>query len=200
MDQQSHDERFSHPKYTIRQKVLTITGASFHVIDPNGNTVFFSRLKAFKLKEDIRLFTDQRMREELLRISARKMIDFAATYDVHDSVEDVLLGSLRRRGMKSMIRDEWVIFDEMSREIARIHEDSTVMALLRRGHDVLSAIFPQKYDVITPEDKTIATYRQNYNPIVHKLEVDFSRDEEMVLDPRLGLAAAILVCGIEGRQ
>lgn len=200
MDQQSHDERFSHAKYTIRRKVLTLTGASFHVIDPNGNTVFFSRLKAFKLKEDIRLYTDQRMQEELLRIHARKVIDFAATYDVYDSVEDVLLGSLRRRGMKSMIRDEWIIFDEMSREIARVHEDSQMMALLRRGHELMSAIFPQKYDVITPEGETVATFKQNYNPFVYKIEADFSGDESMVIDPRLGLAGAILICGIEGRQ
>jgi hypothetical protein len=200
MDQQSHDERFAHARFTIRRKVLTITGASFHVIDPGGNTVFFSRLKAFKLKEDIRLFTDERMQEELLRIRARKVIDFAATYDVYDSVEDVLLGSLRRRGVKSMIRDEWVIFDELSREIARVHEDSTMMALLRRGHELMSAVFPQTYNVITPEGKTIATFKQNYNPFVHKIDADFSPDERMALDPRLGLAGAILICGIEGRQ
>ena len=46
----------------------------------------------------------------------------------------------------------------------------------------------------------VATVRQNFNPFVLKLTVDFSLDRNGLLDRRLGLAAVILLCAVEGRQ
>ena len=45
--------------FYIRRKVLKIFGGSFHVYDARDNLVFFSSQKAFKLKEDIRVFSDE---------------------------------------------------------------------------------------------------------------------------------------------
>jgi hypothetical protein len=45
----------------------------------------------------------------------------------------------------------------------------------------------------------VVTFRQNFNPFVKKLAVRFT-DGEHVLDRRLGLAAAVLLLAIEGRQ
>ncbi len=44
--------------YTIRRKVLKIFGAAFHIYDPHGNLAGYCKQKAFKLKEDIRIYTD----------------------------------------------------------------------------------------------------------------------------------------------
>ncbi len=46
----------------------------------------------------------------------------------------------------------------------------------------------------------VATYRQRFNPFVQKIEIDFSADPDGRLDRRLGLAAAVLLCAVEGRQ
>ena len=79
--------------YTVRRKVLKIFGAAFHVYDAQGGLVGYCKQKAFKLKEDIRLFTDESCSTELLRLAARQMIDFGATYDVTTPQGDAI-GSL----------------------------------------------------------------------------------------------------------
>lgn len=69
-------------KYTIRRKVLKIFGAAFHIYDAQGQVIGYCKQAAFKLKEDLRIYTDESMQRELLRISARHIIDFGATYDI----------------------------------------------------------------------------------------------------------------------
>ncbi|HJR18698.1 MAG TPA: hypothetical protein VJ922_03175 [Actinomycetota bacterium] len=46
----------------------------------------------------------------------------------------------------------------------------------------------------------VANLRQNWNPFVVKVTVDFSPDTQKVLDKRFGIAVAILHSAIEGRQ
>ena len=88
--------------YSIRRKVLKIFGASFHVFDSSGRVVAFSSQKAFKLKEDIRVFTDESMSSELMAIRARQIVDFSAAYDIVDSSKSVKIGAARRKGWSSM--------------------------------------------------------------------------------------------------
>ena len=193
------DERYRHDAYTIRRKILTLIGASFHVYDPEGRLVFFCRQKGFKLKEDIRLFAEEAKVNEILTMKARQIIDFGATYDVFDPVANETVGSLRRKGIKSMFRDEWLFHDRDGRQIGVIREDSPVMAVLRRLHPWIAMVLPQKH-LGEMEERTVCTFRQHFNPFVMKISVDFSGDEEGMLDRRLGIAAGILLCAIEGTQ
>ncbi len=68
--------RFSHQSYLVRKKWLKLFGGSFYVFDPNGALILYSKQKAFKLKEDIRVFTDETMQTEALSIQARHVLDF----------------------------------------------------------------------------------------------------------------------------
>jgi uncharacterized protein YxjI len=188
---------FSHSEYMLRRKVFTLMGAKFHVYDPNGKLVLFSRMKAFKLKEDLRLYTGEDMQTELLSIRARSIIDFGAAYDVYDSSDGQKIGMLRRKGLKSMLKDEWIIADAADREIGLIQEDSTALALVRRFIDMAALLLPQKF-LVTIGGRQAATFKQNFNPFVQKLQLSF--DPAVELDRRLGLAAAILVLAIEGKQ
>ena len=72
-----------HDRYTVRRKVLRVVGAAFHVFDPNEQLVFYSQLKAFKAKEDIRLYTGEDMETELLQILARQVIDMKGRVSEH---------------------------------------------------------------------------------------------------------------------
>ena len=189
-------ERFIHPTYLIRKKVFKFLGGAFHVFDGDGNLVFYSRQKAFKLKEDIRLYTDENMNTEVLTIQARKVVDFSSAYDVVDPATGQKLGALRRKGWASMARDHWLVLDAEDREIAQIKEDSALLALVRR---FLTNLIPQRFDFIA-DGRKLAEVKQNFNPFVLKLTVDFTLDTEGLIDRRVGLAAAILLCAIEGRQ
>jgi len=187
---------FNHESYLVRKKILTLAGAKFHIYDPTGNLVFFSKMKAFKLKEDIRLFTDENMQTELLSIQARNILDIAATYDVMDPESGEKVGALRRKGLKSMLKDEWIFMDANDNEIGLIKEDSIFLALVRR---FLTNLIPQTYlgDI---SGQQVCKFKQNFNPFVTKIAIDFSSDKNTLLDRRLGIAAAVLLCAIEGKQ
>jgi hypothetical protein len=189
-------ERLSSPTYLVRRKVFTLAGGAFHFYDGEGRLVLYSKLKAFKLKEDIRLFTGEDMREELLAIHARKVLDISATYDVTDSRTGERVGAIQRKGMRSLLRDEWVLRNAVDQEIGLVREDSMGLALLRR---LLTNLVPQRFDMQVMGQK-VATVRQNFNPFVLKLTVDFTLDPTGLLDRRLGLAAVLLLCAVEGRQ
>jgi uncharacterized protein YxjI len=188
--------RFEHSRYLIRRQVLKLFGGAFRVYDPSGNLLLFADLKAFRLKEDIRVYADESQGAELLNIKARQILDFSAAYDVVDSTSGEKVGALKRRGLTSLVRDEWIFMDADDRETGVIQEDSTALALVRR---FLSNLIPQSFHAEI-DGRPVCTYQQHFNPFVLKLEVDFSPDSDTMLDRRLGLAAGLLLCAIEGRQ
>jgi hypothetical protein len=189
-------DSYGYDQYLVRRKLLSLFGAKFHIFSNDGKLLFFSHMKAFKLKEDIRLYTDESMTRELLCIRARQILDFSAAYDIVDSVTQEKVGALKRKGWKSLLKDEWIIMDPHDVEIGLIKEDSGVLALVRR---FLTNLIPQKYSVQT-HGNTVGTYKQNFNPFVMKITVDFTMDADKTLDRRLGIAGAILLCAIEGKQ
>jgi uncharacterized protein YxjI len=190
------DTVFSHNRYLVRRKVLTLAGAKFHVFDANGSLVFFSKMKAFSLREDIRLYRDESMSEELLLIKARQIIDFSAAYDVFDSKTMEKIGVFKRQGLKSILRDAWIIMDAGDNTIGSIREDSMLKSLLRR---FLTNLIPQTFHA-EMQEQTVCVYKQNFNPFVLKLDVDFSPDTRALFNRRLGIAGAILLGAVEGRQ
>ncbi len=192
------DDRFGFATYVIRRKFWKFFGAAFHIYDPHDNVVFYSKQKAFKLKEDIRVYSSEEMTEEVLSIKARQIIDFSAAYDVVDPRTNEKVGALKRKGWSSFVRDEWTFMDPGDREIGIIQEDSMTLALIRR---FLTNLIPQAYEArLNGSPNLVARFKQNFNPFVLKITLDFSSDLDRKLDRRLGLAAAILLCAIEGRQ
>lgn len=193
------DPRFRHRQYLLQKQFWKMLGAAFRIYDPSGNLAFYSKQKAFKLKEDIRVFTDEAMTHEILTIKARKILDFSAAYDVTDSLTGQKVGTLRRKGFRSIIQDEWQILDANDREMGSIKEDSTILAVIRRFIDYASFFLPQKFQG-TIGNAPVLTFQQNFNPFLAKIDLDFSSDVNGLLDRRLGIAAAILLCAIEGKQ
>ena len=187
---------FELPTYRMRRQFFKLLGNAFRIYGPDGQLLIYSKQKAFKLKEDIRLYTEEAMTNEILTIQARQIIDFSAAYDVVDPVENVKVGALRRKGFKSIIKDEWILLDASDREIGVIAEDSMALALIRR---FLTNLVPQTY-ITTLGARQVATFRQTFNPFLYTLHIDFSADLDKTFDRRLGLAAAVLLGAIEGRQ
>jgi len=191
-----NDQPFAHQRYMIRKKIFKFLGQAFHIYGPDGQVVFYSKLKVLKLKEDVRLYSGEDMADELLAIKARQVLDISATYDVVDARTQEKVGAIKRKGLKSFIRDEWVVLDPSDRPIGEIKEDSTVMALLRR---FLSNLIPQNFDGVV-NGQPVFAFKRHFNPFVLRMDMDFTPDRDGLLDRRLGIAAAVLLTAIEGRQ
>mgnify|MGYP006362763603 FL=1 len=96
---------FQYNQYTLKRQVFALAG-KFRFFAPNGQLVLFSEQKMFKLREDIRVYSDESKTQEILMIKARQIIDFSAAFDVVDSAAGQKIGALRRKGLGSILRDE----------------------------------------------------------------------------------------------
>lgn len=184
-------------EYTIRRKILTIFGAKFHIYDANRKLLGYSEQKAFKLKEDIRIYTDETRTNERVVIKARQIIDFGAAFDVIDSKQQQKVGALKRKGWTSIVRDSWIVMDADDREAGMIQEDSLTMAMIRRFLP-LGNLIPQRYHLQGTDGTELASFRQHFNPFVQRLTVTVY--DGCPLSSLLVLSAGVLLVAIEGRQ
>ncbi|MGZ9164846.1 MAG: hypothetical protein ACXW4U_06700 [Anaerolineales bacterium] len=187
---------FQYPNYLLKRQAIALTG-KFRMYDPTGNLVMFSEQKMFRLREDIRVYSDENKSQEVLSIKARQIVDFSAAYDVIDAAYNQKVGALRRKGLSSILRDEWQVLDVNDNVVGKLFEDSVPLALLRRL--LLGSLLPQNYDMTFGETR-VADLRQNFNPFRYELNLDFSMDMGRLLDRRLGIAAGVLLAAVEGKQ
>ena len=187
---------FQHPHYMLRRQVFALTG-KFRLFDPMNNLVMFSEQKMFRWREDIRVYSDESKTREVLSIKARQIVDFSAAYDVVDTEMNQKVGALRRKGWRSMLRDEWEVLDANDNVKGMLFEDSMSLAMLRRL--LLGSWLPQNYDITFGESR-VADLKQNFNLFRYELHLDFSMDVSHMLDRRLGIAAGILLAAVEGKQ
>ncbi|BAY61107.1 hypothetical protein NIES22_11680 [Calothrix brevissima NIES-22] len=80
------------------------------IADSQGNLVFYVKQKLFKLKEAITIFADAEQTRPLYYIKADRIIDFSARYNFSDS-EGREIGAVKRRGLRSLWRARYDIFD-----------------------------------------------------------------------------------------
>ena len=183
--------------YLCRRKVIALVG-KISVMDASGAVVAFSRQKAFKLREEVRVFTDESESSLLFTIKARSIIDFGATYDISTS-DGVRVGSLRRKGFKSMFKDQWLVLGPNESVDGSLDEaGGTGLALARRFIPLVAWFMTQDY-AMTMSESQVAAFQRNRNPFVSKLAVQVTtgatRPQRMLI-----LAAAVLMLIIEGKE
>ena len=188
---------FELDSYLCRRKVMALVG-KISVMDSSGAVVAYSRQKAFKLREEIRVFTDETESSLLFTIKARSIIDFAATYDV-TTFDGTTAGALRRKGFKSMFKDQWIVQGRGDSVDGSIDEaGGTGLALARRFIPFVAWFMTQDY-TMTVGDREVAAFQRNRNPFVSKLGVQLtsrcSREQRTLV-----LAAAVLMLIIEGKE
>lgn len=186
---------FRGSKFFAKRKFWAIAG-QVHLYDEKNNLVCYVRQKILKLKEDITVYNDEKMTAPVLNIKARQIIDFAAAYDIFDTVTGEKVGALKRKGWKSLIKDQWILMDTGDNEIAALGEESTGGAIASR----MINLIPQKYVMKTLDGTLIARFDQQFAIAVHKFDIEFFDGGSPVIDRRLAIGSLILLLLIEGRQ
>lgn len=103
-------------------KILAIA-SQIYLRDANGNLIGYVKQKLFKLKEDINVFADEAQTQHLFNIRADRMIDFSAKYNFTDA-QGRPLGSVRRRGMRSIFKANYEIYGPAGDQVMQIHEEN----------------------------------------------------------------------------
>lgn len=182
-------------RFTAKKALFSFLGRVFRVYSPSGQLRYFVKKKAFRLKEEINVFSDESQSTIALVIRARSVFDFGATYDITHSSSGEVIGSCRRQGLKSIVRDEWTLMGPTDLAIGKIQEDSVMLALLRRF--ILHSLLPQSFTVYEG-DEPKGTIAQRFNPFQLAYDVDCSRATGV--DERLLVGAVVLLLSIDGRQ
>ncbi len=112
----------------IRFKILTLF-TRIEVTDATGQLVCFVKKKAFKLKEHIEVYGDAEMTRLLLNIQADRIIDFSAVYAFTDAAGR-RLGTVSRKGMRSIWRAHYLIADEAGATQFEITEENPWIKVL----------------------------------------------------------------------
>ena len=181
-------------QYLIREKFLKIFGNKFHIMDENGQLYGFCEQKRFRIKEDIRLYDDENKNNEWLVIKQRNLVDAWGGFDILDPKAGSLLGTVRRKFWKSILRTKWQVLDPDGNDIGMLLEDSMAQAIARR---VFLGILPKKYTLHTMGNDNPITMRQKFNPIIRKLIVNIPPENNFNRKFIAGLA--IVISALDGR-
>lgn len=102
-------------------KILAIAN-QVYVRDVDGQTLGYVKQKLLKLKEQVDVFRDESQTELLYSINADRMLDFSARYNFSDASGNHL-GSVGRRGMRSIWKAYYEIFDVGGGHVFVIREE-----------------------------------------------------------------------------
>ena len=170
-------------------------GNKFRIVDEQDYLYGFCEQKRFRIKEDIRIYDDENKNNEWLIIKQRNLVDAWGGFDIVDPRENLLLGSIRRKFWKSVLRTKWELLDSDGNEIGMLIEDSLGYAIARRI--LLGILLPKKFTLWTSADQQPITMRQKFNPLVKKLVVTIPSGH--AFDRRFIAGLAMVIAAVDGR-
>lgn len=148
--------------YRIRKKSLAL-GSQYWIEDSGGQVLGFSKAKLLKLKEDIRVYSDENMNNELFRIQQQQMVDAWGGFAVVDTSTKDVLGYIKRKALMSgFVKDKWEVQDANRQPIGKI-EESTGLGLVRKylpGGGLIPGEMTLQMD-----GKTVAEIKQQFKII-----------------------------------
>ncbi|WP_437576060.1 hypothetical protein [Sorangium sp. So ce887] len=175
---------FAHPTYTIKRPFWSLLGRKFHVYAPDGSLVCFVKHPLLKLRQEFTLFADESESQPLLTIRSRQVIALNRCLDVLDARTGERVGTLRSRGLKSLLRDTWDILDPSDQPVGLMQEDGA--ALLRRMFPLLTGKWH-----IELQQQEVAKVTQVFRFFVKEFTLDLSMNQGRV-DARFAIACALL--------
>jgi uncharacterized protein YxjI len=110
-------------RYRIRKKVIALTN-QYWIEDWSGTTLGYSRQTLIRIKEDIRVFTDESMSMEIFRIQQENVLDSWGTFAVIDSPTGSVVGKIRRRITSNYAWDEYHLLDGNGTQFGKISESA----------------------------------------------------------------------------
>ena len=88
-----------------------------------------------KLREEFMVYADEAKTRPLLQVKSQQVIAINFSYDVFDAETGQLLGSVQKKGLRSLVRDTFLILDPAGIEIGYAEEQGA--ALVRRFFPLL---------------------------------------------------------------
>ncbi|HMV79187.1 MAG TPA: hypothetical protein PL048_15840 [Leptospiraceae bacterium] len=106
----------------LKFKIFAIA-PQIYAYDSTGHLVHYIKQKLFKLKEEVTVFADEDQEKPQYKIAADRIIDFSAAYSFTD-MQGRKLGSIKRKGMKSLWSAHYEIYDAEGEKLFTVEEEN----------------------------------------------------------------------------
>jgi uncharacterized protein YxjI len=176
--------------YVIRRKFWSVFERVFRVFTGDGQLIMYIQHPLLKLREEFMVYADEAKAQPLLKVKSQQVIAINFSYEVFDAQTGQLLGSVQKKGLRSIIRDKFIILDPLGTEIGYAEEQGA--ALLRRFFPLLTS----KHAIFSGGQQ-IAYIRQRFRLFTKEFTVD---TQPSSMDPRFVLAVALLALIAEARR
>ncbi len=176
--------------YIIKRKFWSFFERVFRVFTGDGQLIMYIKHPLMKLREEFMVYADEAQTRPLLRVKSKQVIAINFSYEIHDAVTGELLGSVQKKGLRSIIRDKFIILDPRGVEIGYAEEQGA--AMLRRIFPILTS-----KHAIFHDGQQAAFIRQIFRFFNKEFTVDLMPSK---LEPRFVLAVALLALIAEARR
>jgi len=183
---------FGHAEYLVKRPFFSFLGRKFHVYAPDGSLVAFVKHPLLKLRQEFTIFADESEAQALLTIRARQIIGLNIAMDVFDANTGERVGTIQKRGLKSIIRDTWDLLDQNDQPVGLVEEDGA--ALLRRFFPILLGKWH-----IELGGQHVGYVKQVFKFFTKEFTLDLSQNQGR-LDARFAMAVAILALMAETQR
>jgi hypothetical protein len=177
-------------QYTIKRRFWSFFERIFRVYTPDGQIVMFVKHPVLRLREEFQVYADEAKTRPLLLVKSRQAIAINFSYEVTDIQTGQLLGAVQKKGLRSIIRDKFILLDPAGAEIGYAEE---------QGASFLRRIFPwlTSKHAIFVGGQQVAFIQQKFRFFTKEFDVTLQPSQ---LDPRFVLAVALLALIAEARR
>lgn len=176
--------------YIIRRKFWSVFERVFRVFTGDGQLIMYIQHPLLKLREEFMVYADEAKTRPLLRVKSQQVIAINFSYEVADAQTGELLGSVQKQGLRSIVRDKFLVRDAQGTEIGYAEEQGA--SLLRRFLPIL----PSRHAIFVGGQQ-IAHIQQRFRFFTKEFTVTA---QPTSLDPRFVLAVALLALIAEARR
>ena len=159
-------------------------GRTWRVFAEDGALAMYAEQPWFRLRQEFIVYADEAQLQPLFIIRTRRLMTFNREHDILDALSGARLGTLRSRGLASMLRDTWDILGPDEQPAGLMEE--TGQALLRRVFRFL----PGQHRIALG-GRDVAVVQQVFRLLRKEFELSILRVPDPI-DPRLAVACALV--------
>jgi len=183
---------FSSTSYRVTRPWLSFLGRKFYVHAPDGTLAAYVKKPVFKLKQEFTIYASENETGPILTVRQRQFIGFNIAHDVFDSNTGEKVGTIRHKGLKSILRDEWDLLDANDQIVGLMREDGA--ALLRRFIPMLTGAWHVELG-----GQTVAEIKQIFKFFAKEFSLDMSQAQGRI-DPRFCIACTLFALFAEASR
>lgn len=144
-------------------------------------------------KRHVYFYRDDTAKERLLRVDQdQRFAPITASYTVRDATGQIL-ATLRKNHLHGILRKRWHVLSPGGTILTVIREDSILRALLRRVLGPLFGLLRTNFIYFDGESEAVLGEFHRKLTLLDRYVLDLSHDVEGRLDPRIALAAGVML-------